>query len=151
MSSRPSPIGGEEDAGGESCPRCGRGAVGSEHGIPIDAAVAAIVADPELPAAMDAGIGAGSCPTCGGRPWDVITARNGDGAGRDRGAARRTTLTLIRAQLALGRQPEAIASWIRGELGVVGLLVEGGSEVGRRLGHGWTPRPGSACPAAGRR
>ncbi|GIK77197.1 MAG: hypothetical protein EDQ89_01680 [Acidobacteria bacterium] len=131
---------------GAACPRCGRGAGAGEHGIPIGAVVAAVAADRRLREAMEAGTAGGPCSACGGPSgWEVIAIRDG-GVGE---AGRRATLASIRGQLALGRRPDAIASWIRSELGVVGILVEDGSEVGRRLGCGWAEqRPGG--PAAGR-
>jgi hypothetical protein len=61
-------------------------------------------------------------------------ASNGDRAAGADGATRRAVLIVIGAQLALGRRPDAIANRIRSELGVVGILVEDCSGVGRRLG-----------------
>jgi hypothetical protein len=126
------------ETAGVDCPRCGRDRAGWEHGIPIDEFVVAIVADPGLLKAMDSS----SCPGCGGpNDWDAVTASNGDRAAGAGGGVRRATLTLIRAQLALGRRPDAIASWIRSEVGVVGIVVEGSSPIGRRLAPDLSGRP----------
>jgi len=149
MRARPQPIPGDERA---CCPRCGRGIgvgidVGARgHGIPIEGAIAAIALDPELIGAMDAD----SCPRCGAsRGWDVVRAPDVS-RGEDGGpAARRETVLAIRGQLAIASPPAAAAAWIRDELGVVGILVEDRSELGRALGADWTtgaPGPGPARP-----
>lgn len=144
MELRARPIREDEGAG---CPHCGRSEGGTGHGIPIGDVVVAIAADPGLLGAMEAGIDGGRCIACD-RPsdWDVVTVRNGGRSGRAGSAARRAMLTLIRAQLLLGRRPEAIAGWIRAELGVVGILVEGGAPVGRRLGCIRVPEPAGPAP-----
>jgi hypothetical protein len=127
-----------ESEGAAACPRCGAGASGWEHGIPIEAVVAAIAADRALLGAMEGD----GCRACGAaRGWDAVTGANGGRHGAD-GSARRGMLLAIRVQLALGRRPDAIATWIRRELGVVGIVVEDRSEVGRRLGLDCAPRPG---------
>lgn len=141
MELRARPIREDEGAG---CPRCGRSEGGTEHGIPIGDVVVAIAADRGLIGTMGTG---GACAGCG-RPsdWDVVTVRNGGRSTGAGSAARRAMLTLIRAQLLLGRRPEAIAGWIRAELGVVGILVEGGAPVGRRLGCIRVPEPAGPAP-----
>lgn len=116
---------------GAACPRCGRRGGVSQHGIPVGDVVSAIAADRGLVGAMGKG---GTCADCG-RPtdWDIVSVTNGV---RREGVdgTRRSMLTLIGAQLLLGRRPDAIAAWIRRELGVVGILVAAATPVGRRFG-----------------
>jgi hypothetical protein len=140
MRSRAHPI---SESEGATCPRCGRGGGVWEHAIPIGDAVAAIASDPDVLAAMDTG----SCPCCGDpHEWKVVMVSGGHrGAGVD-GASRRAALIVIKAQLALGRRPNAIASWVRSELGVVGILVEDCSQLGRALGVDWTMRRDGSAP-----
>jgi hypothetical protein len=129
MRSDPIPI--RETEGGD-CPECGRSGGTWGHGIPIEAAVAAVFADPGLLEPMRVH----SCAGCGAaRTWDVVTRADGRG-GAGHVAVRRATLTAIRGQLALGRRPVDAADWIRRELGVVGVFVDDLSELGRRLGFG---------------
>jgi hypothetical protein len=141
------------ESDGAHCPNCRADLSQWEHGISIEAAVAAIFADPTLlePLLIR------TCRRCNSRyDWDLVIkaveAGDGDRAEDedDRSAIEATQAALvatIREQVEQRPDPEPadVAARIRRELGVAGIFVEDGSEADRRLwgGRGVTVgRPG---------
>ena len=134
-----------ESEGGH-CPNCRADISQWEHSISIEAAVAAIVADPTLlePLLIR------TCRRCGSRyDWDLVImaveAGDGDNAEDEDDwsvieATQAALVATIREQVEQRPDPEPadVAARIRRELGVAGVFVEDGSEADRRL---WVDRP----------
>ena len=131
---------------GAFCPSCRAEISQWEHSITIEAAVAAIFADPTLLEPLLVR----TCRRCGSAyEWDlVIMAEGAEADGEeeddDRPATEATQVALvaaIREQLEQRPEPTAAAARIRRELGVAAIRVEDGSEADRRL-RGDRPTPG---------
>ena len=127
------------ESDGAHCPSCRADISQWEHSISIEAAVAAIFADPTLlePLLIR------TCRRCGSRyDWDLVImaveAGDGDKAEDEDDwsvieATQAALVATIREQVEQRPEPADAAARIRRELGVADILVEEGSEADRRL------------------